>query len=59
MLIDYKHEPLTMSDARYRRLHAKYVKFREEHDDRKPVRYYPDARSGCRCRRTIPGRSRG
>jgi len=40
MLIDFKHEPLTMSDARYRRLHAQYVKFRAKHDDRKPVRYY-------------------
>jgi hypothetical protein len=40
VLIDYKHQPLTMSDARYRRLHARYKAFRAAHDDRKPFRYY-------------------
>jgi hypothetical protein len=40
MLIDFPHHALRMSDARYRRLHAKYTAFRAEHHDRKPVRYY-------------------
>jgi hypothetical protein len=40
MLIDYPHGRLTMSDARYMRLLAKYKAFRAAHDDRKPVRYY-------------------
>lgn len=40
MLIDHPHEALTMSDARYKRLHAQYVAFRAAHDDRKPIRYY-------------------
>ena len=40
MLIDFPHQPLRMTDARYRRLHARYTVFRAEHDDRKPVRYY-------------------
>ena len=41
MLIDFPHTALRMSDARYRRLHAKYTAFRVEHNDRKPVLYYP------------------
>jgi hypothetical protein len=40
MLIDYPHQKLGMSDARYRRLLARYRAFRAAHDDRKPVSYY-------------------
>lgn len=40
VLIDYPHRALTMSDARYRRLHARYTAFRAANGDRKPVRYY-------------------
>jgi hypothetical protein len=40
MLIDYPHQRLGMTDARYVELHARYVAFRAAHDDRKPVRYY-------------------
>ncbi len=40
VLIDYKHAPLGMSDARYARLHRRYVAFREANADRKPVTYY-------------------
>ena len=40
MLIDYPHQRLGMSDARYRRLHARYTAFRAAHHDRKPVRDY-------------------
>ena len=40
MLIDFPHHALGMSDARYKRLHAKYKAFRAAHEDRKPVRYY-------------------
>jgi hypothetical protein len=39
MLIDFPHTKLTMSDARYERLHARYTAFRESHNDRKPVYY--------------------
>jgi hypothetical protein len=39
MLIDFPHRKLGMSDARYKRLHARYAAFRESHDDRKPVYY--------------------
>ena len=39
MLIDFPHRKLTMSDARYKRLHARYQAFRASHDDRKPVYY--------------------
>jgi hypothetical protein len=40
VLLDYPHRPLGMSDARYRRLHARYKAFRAAHGGRKPVRYY-------------------
>lgn len=40
MLIDYPHARLTMTDARYRRLLARYHAFRAANHDRKPVRYY-------------------
>jgi hypothetical protein len=40
VLIDFPHRPLTMSDARYRRLLARYKAFRAANDDRKPVRCY-------------------
>lgn len=40
MLIDYPHQKLGMTDARYRRLHARYEAYRAAHNDRKPVTYY-------------------
>ena len=40
MLIDFPHAQLGMSDARYRRLHARYEAFRAANRDRKPVSYY-------------------
>ncbi len=40
MLIDFPHKRLGMSDARYRRLHAKYVACRAANGDRKPFTYY-------------------
>ena len=40
MLIDYPHQKLGMSDARYRRLNARYEAYRAAHNDRKPVSYY-------------------
>lgn len=40
MLIDYPHQRLGMSNARYRRFLARYKAFRAANDDRKPVLYY-------------------
>lgn len=40
MLIDFPHKRLGMSDARYRRLHARYEAFRAANRDRKPISYY-------------------
>ena len=40
VLLDFPHAPLTMSDARYKRLLARYRAFRAAHGGRKPVRYY-------------------
>ena len=40
MLIDFPHAKLGMSDARYRRLHARYAAFRAANRDRKPISYY-------------------
>ena len=40
VLIDYPHQALGMTNARYKRLHARYKAFRASHDDRKPVHYY-------------------
>jgi hypothetical protein len=39
-LVDYEYRPLTMSDRRYRTLHARYEAFKARYPDRKPV-YYP------------------
>ena len=39
MLLNTPHQPLAMSDARYRRLLAKYQAFNEQHPDRKPLYY--------------------
>jgi hypothetical protein len=38
-LVDYPHRPLRMSDARYRRLHARYRAFKARWPDRKPTDY--------------------
>jgi len=40
MLIDFPHHSLRMSDARYRRLLARYKAFRAANGDRKPITYY-------------------
>ena len=40
MLIDFPHRTLRITNARYKRLHARYVAFRAANHDRKPVRYY-------------------
>jgi hypothetical protein len=40
VLIDYPHQGLVMSDARYERLLARYGEFRAAHHDRKPWKYY-------------------
>ncbi|MGE3955796.1 MAG: hypothetical protein AB7H96_03685 [Vicinamibacterales bacterium] len=40
MLIDYPHQRLGMSNARYGRFLARYKAFRAANDDRKPVLYY-------------------
>jgi hypothetical protein len=40
-LRDYPHRPLTMSDRRYERLHARYRRYKARFPDRKPV-YYPN-----------------
>lgn len=40
VLIDYKHSPLGMSDARYRKFHERYIAFRRANGDRKPIAYY-------------------
>jgi hypothetical protein len=39
MLLDYPHRSITTSDARHRRLLARYLRFREIHDGRKPLYY--------------------
>jgi len=39
VLVDHPHQKLGMSDARYKRLHARYKAFREANGDRKPVYY--------------------
>jgi len=41
MLLDYRHQRIVTSDARFERLKAKYFDYRETHDGRKPI-YYPD-----------------
>jgi hypothetical protein len=40
MLVEYPHERLGMTDARYSRLLERYKAFRAANHDRKPVRYY-------------------
>jgi len=40
MLIDYPHQRLGMTDARYRRLLARYTAFRAANEDRKPITCY-------------------
>jgi hypothetical protein len=39
MLLDTKHHPLRMSDARFRDVRARYAAFKERHPDRKPLFY--------------------
>jgi len=39
VLLDAPHRPIRTSDARYHALRRRYVKYREEHDDRKPLYY--------------------
>lgn len=39
-LIRMPHRPLTTSDARYRRWHARYLRFKRDHPDERPV-FYP------------------
>ena len=41
VLLEAPHRPIVTSDARIDRLRRKYVKFRKEHDGRKPL-YYTD-----------------
>ncbi len=39
MLLEWPHRPIRSSDRRIDRLRRKYVRFRREHDDKKPVDY--------------------
>jgi hypothetical protein len=39
MLLDTKHQPLQMSEARYRDFRTRYGAFKEQHPDRKPLFY--------------------
>jgi hypothetical protein len=39
MLLDTKHQPLRMSDARFREFRRRYQAFKERHPDRKPLFY--------------------
>ncbi len=39
MLLDTQHQPLRMSDARFRDFRARYRAFKESHPDRKPLFY--------------------
>lgn len=39
MLLNTRHQPLVMPDARYRKLLARYQAFKEQHPDRKPLFY--------------------
>ena len=41
VLLDAPHRPIRSSDARIDRLRRRYVEFRKQHDDRKPL-YYRD-----------------
>ncbi len=39
MLLDYPHQRIVTSDARYKRLKATYREYRATHDGRKPIYY--------------------
>lgn len=39
MLLEYPHRPIVTSDARFKRLKARYRAYRDAHDGRKPVYY--------------------
>jgi hypothetical protein len=39
MLLDTRHQPLTMSEARFREFRRRYRAFKEQHPDRKPLFY--------------------
>ena len=39
LLLDYPHRPINTSDARFRRLRARYRAYREAHGGRKPIDY--------------------
>lgn len=39
LLLDFTHRPIKTSDARFRRLRARYRAYRKAHDDRKPLYY--------------------
>jgi hypothetical protein len=39
MLLDFPHRPIRTSDARFRRLRARYRAYRAEHGGRKPIYY--------------------
>ena len=38
-LLDYPHQPIRTSDARFKQLKKKYVEFRAAHNGRKPIYY--------------------
>ena len=38
-LVDYPHQPLTISDRRYAKLHARYKAYKRRFPDKKPVYY--------------------
>ncbi|HSF04022.1 MAG TPA: hypothetical protein VLA62_13505, partial [Solirubrobacterales bacterium] len=38
-LLDYPHHRLTMSDRRYRELHARYTRYRARYPERRPTYY--------------------
>ena len=38
-LLDYPHQRLTMSERRYRELHARYTRYRGRYPDRRPTYY--------------------
>ena len=39
MLLDTKHQPLRMSEARFRDFRTRYRAFKAQHPDRKPLFY--------------------
>ena len=43
-LIEMPHRPLRTSDARYRKWHARYLRYKARYPDRRPS-YYPDRRT--------------